>query len=104
MELDICKFCSQVQTKKDCVYETDSFIIVDTKSNVYPIHYLIIAKEHVSQECFLKVNYIELHDVLKLLIPRGYRLIANIGENSGQIEEHLHFHVFGGCPVRDLGI
>ena len=30
---------------------------------------------------------------------RGYRTLANIGENGGQEVPHLHFHLFGGERV-----
>jgi len=30
---------------------------------------------------------------------KGYRTIANIGENGGQEVPHLHFHLFGGEKV-----
>ena len=111
MELDFridikgeCRYCSQSITKKNCIYETEAFLIIDAKTKAYPIHYVVISKDHVNQELFFKVNFIEIHDVLKLLIPDGFRIIVNIGENSGQIEDHLHFHIFGGCPLSNLGV
>ena len=30
---------------------------------------------------------------------KGYRTIANIGENGGQEVPHLHFHLFGGEKI-----
>jgi len=33
------------------------------------------------------------------LVADGYRLLANVGGNSGQEVPHLHVHVFGGCPL-----
>ena len=30
---------------------------------------------------------------------KGYRSLANIGENGGQEVPHLHFHIFGGEKV-----
>tara|TARA_B100001121_G_C18564994_1_gene562199 strand:- start:599 stop:967 length:369 start_codon:yes stop_codon:yes gene_type:complete len=30
---------------------------------------------------------------------KGYRALANIGENGGQEVPHLHFHLFGGQKV-----
>ena len=103
-EIYECRYCSHSINKKDCIYETENFLILNAKTKVYPIHYIIISKEHIKQELFFKINFIELHDVLKLLIPTGFRIIINIGDNSGQIEDHLHFHVFGGCPLKSLGV
>ena len=33
------------------------------------------------------------------LVADGYRLLANVGFNSGQEVPHLHVHIFGGRPL-----
>ena len=33
------------------------------------------------------------------LVANGYRLLANVGLNSGQEVPHLHVHIFGGRPL-----
>jgi diadenosine tetraphosphate (Ap4A) HIT family hydrolase len=33
------------------------------------------------------------------LVEGGYRLLANVGQNSGQEVAHLHVHIFGGRPL-----
>ena len=33
------------------------------------------------------------------LVAPGYRLLANVGRNSGQEVPHLHVHIFGGRPL-----
>ena len=33
------------------------------------------------------------------LVRDGYRLLANVGPNSGQEVPHLHVHIFGGRPL-----
>ncbi|HEX8639944.1 MAG TPA: histidine triad nucleotide-binding protein [Allosphingosinicella sp.] len=33
------------------------------------------------------------------LVAAGYRLLANVGQNSGQEVPHLHVHMFGGCGL-----
>ena len=33
------------------------------------------------------------------LVAPGYRLLANVGRNSGQEVPHLHVHLFGGGPL-----
>jgi diadenosine tetraphosphate (Ap4A) HIT family hydrolase len=33
------------------------------------------------------------------LVEPGYRILANIGPNSGQEVPHLHAHIFGGRPL-----
>jgi histidine triad (HIT) family protein len=33
------------------------------------------------------------------LVARGYRLLANVGQDSGQEVPHLHVHIFAGQPL-----
>ena len=33
------------------------------------------------------------------LVDQGYRILANVGLNSGQEVPHLHAHIFGGRPL-----
>ena len=33
------------------------------------------------------------------LVEGGYRLLANVGQDSGQEVPHLHVHIFGGRPL-----
>ena len=33
------------------------------------------------------------------LVEDGYRVLANVGPNSGQEVPHLHVHIFGGRPL-----
>jgi len=33
------------------------------------------------------------------LVADGYRLLANVGRDSGQVVPHLHVHIFGGGPL-----
>ena len=32
-------------------------------------------------------------------LAEGYRVLANVGVNSGQVVPHLHAHVFAGRPL-----
>jgi histidine triad (HIT) family protein len=32
-------------------------------------------------------------------VASGYRLLGNVGQNSGQEVPHLHIHIFAGCPM-----
>jgi histidine triad (HIT) family protein len=33
------------------------------------------------------------------LVKDGYRVLANVGPDSGQEVPHLHLHIFGGRPL-----
>ena len=36
------------------------------------------------------------------LVEPGYRAIANVGPDSGQLVPHLHVHICGGRPLGAL--
>lgn len=108
LELYECRFCSHNITKKDVTYETDTVLVIDAKTRYVPVHYIIVPKKHISQtDMFTESNintFMELNDIIKLFFKNGCRIIINMGESSGQIEDHLHIHIFGGCQMRALGL
>jgi len=109
VNMNECFMCSTVITKKDVVFETEDFIIVDAKTRICPLHYIIMTKKHITQENFLNVNMTQIDKILKILFSRnkiwcGYRMIINNGIDAGQVEEHFHIHVFGGMALRNFGI
>ncbi|MBU1262355.1 HIT domain-containing protein [bacterium] len=72
-----------------------------------PVHILLIPKEHIPTLLELKDK--ELRDEFFSAIceignreelKNGFRLIANIGKDSGCEVSHLHFHILSG---RKLG-
>ena len=103
-----CRFCTHNITKKDVVYETNHLLVIDAKTKHIPIHYVIVTKDHILQkDIFSETNIntlLELNTVIKLFFKKGCRIIINMGENGGQVEEHLHIHIFGGCRMRALGL
>jgi histidine triad (HIT) family protein len=105
-ELLECRFCSHITTKKDVIYETKNLLVIDTKTKFIPIHYIIITKTHMSQkDVFLNGEILqEINKIIELFFPKGTRIIINIGENGGQVEDHLHIHMFGGCQMRGFGL
>ncbi len=95
------------------IYENDfvlSFYDINPKKKV---HALIIPKgEYINLDDFVNkasdkeiVEFIKgINLVAKKLgissdIGKGYRALANIGENGGQEVPHLHFHLIGGEKV-----
>ena len=72
-----------------------------------PIHVLVIPKgAYISWADFsAKASEAEIAGFVRAvgqvardlgLEAPGYRLLANVGEDSGQVVPHLHVHLFGG--------
>jgi len=75
-----------------------------------PVHILVIPKgPYVSWDDFsAKAPEAEIAGFVRAvgrvareqeLVAPGYRLLANVGVNSGQEVPHLHVHLFGGRPL-----
>lgn len=92
------------------VYEDQWAIAFHDIAPVAPIHILVIptgryvswddfsAKASADEIAgFVRAVGIVARD-LNLVVP-GYRLLANVGPDSGQEVPHLHVHLFGGQPL-----
>lgn len=89
------------------VYEDDHVLAFHDINPQAPIHVLVIPKgEYVSMDDFaaeapaeLVAGFIRGVGIvarqLGLGAP-GYRILSNIGPDSGQEVPHLHIHIFGG--------
>ena len=93
------------------VYEDDHVLAFHDINPQAPVHVLVIPKAaYVSMDDFTAEAPADLIAAffrgvgtvarqLELESP-GYRILANIGPDSGQEVPHLHIHIFGG---RKLG-
>ena len=92
------------------VYEDDHALAFQDINPQAPHHVLVIPKgRYVSWDDFSGKGSAEeiagfVRAVGKVaraagLVEPGYRLLANVGPNSGQEVPHLHVHVFGGGPL-----
>ena len=93
------------------VYEDDHALAFHDISPQAPTHILVIPKgSYVSWDDFSeRASDAEIAGFVRAvgkvargegLVAPGYRLLANVGANSGQEVPHLHVHIFGG---RGLG-
>jgi histidine triad (HIT) family protein len=113
--MDDCIFCRIVQGSipSDVVLEDDVFVAFRDISPKAPQHVLVVPKEHI-----VSLNDIERWpdcrgDALLGFLVRvaaalgidetGYRVLVNVGPDSGQEVAHLHFHILGGRKLGDLG-
>lgn len=110
-----CIFCkiAQKEIPSKLVYEDDTVVAFRDLEPQAPQHVLVIPKKHVESLLALEeedkalVSHI-LVDVIPQLAQKlgiaekGFRVVANTGEEGGQTVKHLHFHLLGGrsmqCP------
>lgn len=93
------------------VYEDQHALAFNDINPQAPVHILVIPKgPYVSWDDFsARGSAEEIAGFVKAvghvareagLVEPGYRLLANVGSDSGQEVPHLHVHIFGG---RGLG-
>ena len=98
----------EIPSKK--VYEDEHALAFHDINPLAPTHILVIPKgPYVSWDDFsAKAPDVEIAGFIRAvgkiardegLVESGYRLLANVGLNSGQEVPRLHVHIFGGCPL-----
>ena len=99
----------EIPSKK--VYEDDYVLAFHDINPLSPTHILVIPKgKYVSWDDFSEqASDAQIAAFVRAigkiardegLVADGYRILANMGLNSGQEVPHLHVHIFGG---RTLG-
>jgi diadenosine tetraphosphate (Ap4A) HIT family hydrolase len=92
------------------VYEDDQVLAFNDINPLAPTHILVIPKgAYVSWDDFSeKASEAEIAGFVRAigkiareagLVEQGYRVLANVGMNSGQEVPHLHAHIFAGRPL-----
>lgn len=95
------------------VYEDDIALAFHDIAPQAPVHVVVISKApYVDYADFVAnatadeqagfLNAIARTAEAAGVAESGYRLLANIGPDSGQEIPHLHFHICGGGPVGRL--
>ena len=98
----------EIPSKK--VYEDEHVFAFHDINPLAPTHILVIPKgPYVSWDDFSeKASDAEIAGFVRAvgriarhegLVAPGYRVLANVGMNSGQEVPHLHAHIFGGRPL-----
>lgn len=106
--MDKCIFCSIVsgEIPGELVAQSDNWAAFRDIHPLAPVHVLIVPKKHIASlhevdekqagllaELLLAASSIaEAEGVAKT----GYRVVTNVGPDSGQVVFHLHFHLLGG--------
>ncbi len=92
------------------IYEDERVLAFHDINPLAPTHILVIPKgPYVSWDDFSeKASDEEIAGLVRAvgkiareanLVEDGYRVLANVGPNSGQEVPHLHLHIFGGRPL-----
>ncbi|MGA2209942.1 MAG: HIT domain-containing protein [Acidimicrobiales bacterium] len=103
-----CLFCAIVagDIASEAVLSTDLAYAFRDINPGAPTHVLVVPKEHITDAAALEPSHAAALSavfaaakevaVLEGLEQRGYRLVFNVGEDSGNSVPHLHLHVLGG--------
>jgi histidine triad (HIT) family protein len=100
-------YCDRVlsgKTKVDIVHETDTVMAFHHTRPYWPVHIVVIPKQHIASLTDLGEHSIEsVHQVIEVVrivaaqVTEKYgacRVLTNLGEY--QDSKHLHFHVAQG--------
>jgi histidine triad (HIT) family protein len=109
--MDNCVFCkiARGEIPSKLVLEDDSFLAFQDLNPRAPVHALVIPRDHLrsldeidvwqdGQGHALLAFAVRVAQVLGVQ-ESGYRVVTNIGRDSGQEVDHLHLHVLGGGPL-----
>lgn len=105
-----CLFCRIVadEVPSDRVFSDDDVIAFRDINPKAPTHVLVIPRRHIPDAHALTDADGDILGKLFAAARRvaddagledGYRVVTNIGPESGQTVFHLHFHVLGGRPM-----
>ena len=108
-----CIFCkiAQKEIPSQLVYEDEQVAAFSDLEPQAPVHVLVIPKKHVQSLLALTavdkdlISHIMI-DVIPHLAKelhvdeKGFRVVANTGDEGGQSVEHLHFHLLGGRSMQ----
>jgi histidine triad (HIT) family protein len=102
-----CLFCRIVagEVPSERVHEDDEVIAFRDIAPRAPTHVLVIPRRHIPDAHALTEEDGELLAKLFAVVrkaadaaglERGYRVVTNVGPESGQTVFHLHLHLLGG--------
>ena len=104
-----CLFCKIAagEIPSDRVYEDDEVVVFRDINPKAPTHVLAIPRRHIASAHeladadaeLLSALFRALRTVATELRLSGYRIVSNVGAESGQSVFHLHFHLLGGRPM-----
>jgi len=87
------------------IYEDEHCLAFEDIHPMAPVHVLVIPKQELvsvdetteSNAPLLGHLFVAIRTIAAQLgLKNGYRVVTNVGRDSGQEVPHLHFHLLGG--------
>jgi len=104
-----CLFCKIAagEIPSDRVHEDERVVVFRDINPQSPTHLLAISRRHIqsvddltdADAGLLGALFSALRKVAADAGLKGYRVVTNVGPESGQSVFHLHFHLLGGRPM-----
>lgn len=109
-----CIFCriAAAEVAAEVVYASETSVAFRDMSPQAPVHLLVVPREHhLSVAEMAAVDALGVADLFTAVAvvtretgidETGYRVVTNVGADSGQEVPHLHLHVLGGGRLGPL--
>lgn len=105
-----CLFCKIAagSLAAKIIYEDEEVMAFNDINPRAKVHILLIPKKHIPSVAAINKRDRALIGKIVLCardiacragLKEGFRLVSNSGSDSGQIIDHLHFHLLGGQPL-----
>jgi histidine triad (HIT) family protein len=106
-----CPFCDIVAGRRPARIIVDGTLVVAFRdiAPVAPTHVLLVPRAHVPDASALGPEHADLLAEMAVVARKvaeadgvassGYRLVFNVGPDSGNSVGHLHLHLVGGRPM-----
>lgn len=106
-----CLFCRIVAgtIPSTVVHETELAFAFRDLNPTAPTHVLVVPRRHIANAHEIDAGdgpdvaalFTAAQEVARIegIDESGYRLVFNVGEDSGNSVPHLHLHVIGGRPM-----
>jgi len=109
-----CIFCkiANKEIPAQLLYEDDLVVAFNDINPIAPVHALVIPKKHIESIADLQEGDESLVGrmimVAKNLAEKlgtaegGYKLLFRVREDGGQEVPHIHLHLLGGGPLKEI--
>jgi histidine triad (HIT) family protein len=104
-----CLFCriAAGEIPANVVFQNETVVLFNDINPKAPTHVLAIPRRHLASVAdltdadgdLLAALFSAMRRVADEAGLKGYRILSNVGPESGQSVFHLHFHLLGGRPM-----